>query len=146
MSQLTLPAVAKSLYTFCKKCDADRYHRVLAHVSSTSAKIECEICKSRKTYSLPKTLDKKTVIKRTVGSGSSAGTSRKSTNHTGDYELYVQKYQDNQATPFSIKAQFKDNQKIDHVKFGIGFVIKTYTDKIDVIFKDEVKSLIHNKN
>ena len=55
MNQLILPPVAKSFYTFCKKCDVDRYHMVLAHTSSTTAKIECEVCHSRKTYSLPKT-------------------------------------------------------------------------------------------
>ena len=49
-----LPPVAKSLFTFCKKCNADRYHRVLAHTSTSKAKIECEICKSKKTYTAPK--------------------------------------------------------------------------------------------
>ncbi|MGE5084935.1 MAG: hypothetical protein ACM3MG_01440, partial [Bacillota bacterium] len=54
----TLPPVAKSFFAFCKKCDADRYHVVLAHTSATSAKIKCEICGSQKTYSLPKTQTK----------------------------------------------------------------------------------------
>ena len=49
-----LPPVAKNFYTFCKKCDSDRYHVVLAHTTSTSAKIKCEVCASVKKYTLPK--------------------------------------------------------------------------------------------
>lgn len=139
MSQLTLPPVAKSFYTFCKKCDADRYHIVLAHTSSTTAKIECEVCHSRKSYSLPKTQERRTSSK-TVNS---AETRRKS--HTGEYELRTQNTQAKDALPFSIKTKFEENQKINHPKFGIGFVQKTYDEKIDVIFSDEVKSLLHNR-
>ena len=51
---LVLPAVAKNVLYQCKKCDAERYHRVLAHTSETSAKIECEICGSKKTFKLTK--------------------------------------------------------------------------------------------
>ncbi len=142
MSQLTLPPVAKSFYTFCKKCDADRYHRVLAHTSSTTAKIDCEVCHSRKTYSLPKTGSASPSAKRLSGQSPVA---RKTTSHTGEYEVRMQNMQSKDAMPFSIKNKYEENQKISHVKFGIGFVQKVYSDKIDVIFSDEVKSLIHNR-
>ncbi len=140
MSELTLPPVAKSFYTFCKKCDIDRYHKVLAHTSETTAKIECEVCHSRKAYSLPKA---KTEKMRAARALKTAGV-RKNT-HTGAYEAYNQKYMAQDPTSFNIKATFKENQKISHAKFGIGFVQKVYTDKIDVIFTDEVKSLVHSR-
>lgn len=140
MSELTLPAVAKSFYTFCKKCDIDRYHRVLAHTSPTTAKIECEVCHSRKSYSLPKP---GTVAKRLAQAGVKAGARK--TSHTGEYEIYNQKHMSVDATKFNIKSKFKQDQKIDHPKFGIGFVQKVYVDKIDVIFAEEVKSLVHNR-
>jgi hypothetical protein len=140
MSQLTLPPVAKSFYTFCKKCDIDRYHRVLAHTSETTAKIECEVCHSRKSYSLPKPGSE---AKRLAQATAKAGVRKKS--HTGEYEIYNQKYMDKDPTAFSIKNSFKENQKISHPKFGIGFVQKVYSEKIDVIFSDEVKSLVHNR-
>lgn len=142
MSQLTLPPVAKSFYTFCKKCDVDRYHIVLAHTSSTTAKIECEVCHSRKSYSLPKTGSSSPSARRLSGQSS---TTKKSTSHTGDYEVRVQNTQNSEPLPFSIKNKYVENQKISHVKFGIGFVQKVYPDKIDVVFSDEVKSLVHNR-
>ena len=45
----------------------------------------------------------------------------------------------------SIKGKFAEDQKLNHAKFGIGFVIKVYDHKIDVMFSDEVKSLMHNR-
>lgn len=140
MSELTLPPVAKSFYAHCKKCEADRYHRVLAHTTARSAKIECEICHSKKTYTLPKAGGTKTktgvVAKRAAGARRS---------HTGDYEVRVQNTQNKDATPYSIKGKFSENEKINHAKFGIGFVLKTFDDKVEVIFSDEVKSLMQNR-
>lgn len=137
---LTLPPVAKSFYTFCKKCDIDRYHRVLAHTSATTAKIECEVCHSRKSFSLPKPGSEARKAK-----AATVKTAARKTSHTGEFELRQQKQSNNEAIAFNIKTQFKDNQKISHPKFGIGFVQKAHDDKIEVIFADEVKSLIHNR-
>lgn len=141
MSQLTLPPVAKSFYMFCKKCDADRYHMVLAHTNSTTAKTECEICKSKKNYSLPKTT---TGTTRKAGATNSTKTSR-AKSHTGEYENRIHNQQSKEAIPYSTKTLFLEKQKIQHPKFGIGFVQRTAIDRIDVIFSDEVKVLIHNK-
>ncbi len=151
MNQMSLPAVAKSFYTFCKKCDADRYHRVLTHTSSTSAKIECEVCKSKKSYSLPKTGSSSTTAKRLAGKSSDPSTSKRSSSvsarsHAGQYELFTQNKASVEATPFSIKTKFNENQKINHPKFGVGFVVKSFSDKIEVIFSDEMRTLMHARN
>lgn len=143
MSQLTLPPVAKSFYTACKKCGADRYHVVLAHTSSTSAKMQCEICKSKKTFTLPKEGAPKKIVR--PSSGSSVST-YKPRNHGNDYELRIQNQMMKEAAPYSIKQSFKENQKIQHPKFGVGFITKVMSDRVDVIFSDEVRTLIHNKN
>ncbi len=142
MSQLTLPPVAKSFFMFCKKCNADRYHMVLAHTSATTAKTECEICKSKKSYSLPKATSTKV---RKPGAVNSTKTSR-AKSHTGEYENRIQNQQAKEAIPYSMKTLFVEKQKIQHPKFGTGFVQKAEIDRIDVIFADEVKVLIHNKN
>ncbi len=142
MSQLTLPAVAKSFYTMCKKCGADRYHTVLTHTSSTSAKLQCEICKSKKTYTLPKEGTPK--VAKTVVNKTASG-AVKPRNHASDYELRIQNQMLQDPTQYSIKLSFKENQKIQHPKFGVGFIQKVMSDRVDVIFSDEVRTLIHNK-
>lgn len=143
MTQVALPPVAKSFFTFCKKCDADRYHRVLAHTSSTSAKIECEICHSKKTYSLPKagsSSTKKNGVAKTAGARAS---SRRS--HSDEFNTLMMNRGQESGTPFSIRTKYEINQKIDHVKFGPGFVKNVMIDRIDVMFEEEIKTLMHNK-
>lgn len=139
MTQVTLPPVAKSFFTLCKKCDADRYHRVLTHTSNTSAKIECEVCHSKKTYTLPKTGASK------VKKISAAGAAAKRTTHSSEYSSLMTMRGSEKGLSFSIRTKFEVNQKIDHPKFGPGFVKNVQSDRIDVMFEDEVKTLIHNK-
>jgi hypothetical protein len=136
----TLPAVAKSFHTFCKKCDADRYHRVLAHTSSTSAKIECEICHSKKTYSLPK---ESSVKKASTGKPRKVAVRKNS--HADEYNAIMTNRGAEKGLPFNIRTKFEMDQKIDHPKFGPGFVKTVQADRIDVMFEDELKTLMHNK-
>lgn len=148
MSELSLPPVAKSFYTHCKKCEGDRYHVVLAHTTSTKAKIECEVCKSRKTYSLPKTGSDAPSARRLSGAaatGAAKKASASARSHTGQYEIFNTNKMAIEATPYSIKGSFKESQKLNHAKFGIGFVVKTYDEKIDVIFVDEIRTLMQNR-
>ena len=144
MSELSLPPVAKSFFTFCKKCNADRYHRVLTHTSSASAKIECEICKSKKTYSLPKAGTARKAPKATKIPGA-APRGRKNS-HADEYNQLIMNRGSEPGVPFNIRTKFEMDQKIDHPKFGAGFVKNVQNDRMDVMFQDELKTLMHNKH
>ena len=134
-----LPPVAKSFFTLCKKCDVDRYHKVIAHTTAKSAKIECEVCHSKSTYSLPKT---GSTIKK-VTSRKSPSTRRNS--HADEYNTLMMNRGSEVGTPFNIKTKFVLDQKIEHPKFGAGFVKNVLSDRVDVMFQDELKTLMHNK-
>ena len=145
MTMNTLPPVAKSFYSFCKKCDADRYHVVLAHTSSSSAKIKCEICGSQKTYTLPKaqTRTGKPLTGAAAKKREQTMSSRKSS-HRNEYEMLMAT--EGAATAaYSMKGKFEKNTKLDHPKFGMGFIKDALIDKIEVVFEDEVRTLIHNR-
>lgn len=150
MMQVMLPPVAKSFFTACKKCGADRYHTVLTHTSSISAKIQCEVCKSNKTYTLPKAgsmakkATKSTKTTTTVTGVKKAVRARKSS-HADDFQALNTNRGTEKGTPFSIKTKFELNQKIDHSTFGAGYVKSVQPDRIDVLFESEVKTLMHNK-
>lgn len=135
-----LPPVAKSFFTLCKKCDVDRYHKVITHTSATSAKIECEVCHSKRTYTLPKVGG---AVKKAT-KARSPSTRRNS--HADEYNTLMMNRGAEAGTPFSIKTKFSLDQKIDHPKFGAGFVKNVLIDRVDVMFQDELKTLIHNKN
>lgn len=145
MTMNTLPPVAKSFYAFCKKCDADRYHVVLAHTSSTSAKIKCEICGSQKTYSLPKaqTRTGKPLTGAAAKKREQTLSSRKSS-HRNEYEMLMSN-EGAPTVPYNMKGKFEKNTKLQHPKFGMGFIKDAAADKIEVVFEDEVRTLIHNR-
>lgn len=145
MSNISLPAVAKTIFVFCKKCDADRYHVVLAHTSSTSAKIKCEICGSQKTYSLPKAQSR--TAKPLTGAAAKKReqtiNSRRSS-HKNEYAMLMA----DESAPvetYNMRGKFAKNVKLDHPKFGMGYIKEALDDKIEVVFEDEVRSLIHNR-
>ncbi|MEK6775236.1 MAG: hypothetical protein AABY64_14945 [Bdellovibrionota bacterium] len=154
MSNTELPAVAKSFYTNCKKCEAERYHVVLAHTSAKSAKIKCEVCGSQKSYTLPKAAKKssapksaatKTGAAKTPGRRGKNSEEAKRAAHLAEYEALMTKANETNPISYSMKAKFEANHKLDHPKFGLGIIRAIQPEKIEVVFQDEVRSLIHNR-
>ena len=148
MSEQALPAVAKSVYTDCKKCGAERYHVVLAHTTPTSAKVECEICKSKKTYklsNLAKRASSATGAKAKAPRGTSARSiSARAAAHETEYQAMLTA-DGSAVAPYNMKNKFASNQKIQHPKFGVGIVKTAFSDKVEVVFPDEVRNLVHNR-
>lgn len=136
----TLPEVATNFYSHCKKCDAERYHKVLAHPTDKSAKLQCEVCKAKSTYKLP---SEKKAKKTLSGAPRAARVPRVS--HASEYETLLAKASSNDELKYSIKAKFEVDQKITHPKFGIGIIKTSMTDRVEVVFSDEVKTLMHNR-
>ena len=137
-----LPPVAKSFFAFCKKCDADRYHVVVAHTTARTAKIKCEVCGSQKSYSLPKAAGTSAKPK-TTRPRTGTETARRSS-HNAEYENLMSS-EAGKESPYSIKGKFKLNEKISHPKFGLGVVRGVHQEKVEVIFADEVRNLGHNR-
>ncbi len=65
--------------------------------------------------------------------------------HADEYQALMLNRGTEKGTPFSIKTKFKNDEKIEHGKFGPGFVRAVQPDRVDVMFSDEVKTLMHNK-
>lgn len=146
MAESTLPAVAKSVYTDCKKCGSERYHTVLAHTTSTSAKVECETCHSKKTYKIS------TAAKRLSTGGakptrapSARTASARAAAHEADYQELLQKTLTAETLTYNMKLKFTMNQRVQHPKFGLGVVKQVFPEKVDVVFQEEMKSLVHNR-
>jgi len=136
-----LPPVAKSFFSFCKKCDADRYHTVIAHTTATSAKLKCEVCGASSTYSLKA---KSSAAKKVGGPKRLVGEALRRSNHNAEYESLMASAAHPEVT-YNMKGKFEKNQKVSHPKFGLGVVKESFNDKVEVVFADEVKSLVHNR-
>jgi len=141
----SLPPVAKSFHTFCKKCDADRYHTVVAHTTATSAKLKCEICGASSTYKLPKAgaTGAKRALTGAAAKRKEAAATAKRNAHSDEYSQLMNG--DGDVANYNMKAKFSVNSKIKHPKFGMGFVKAAQADKIEVVFEDEVRNLVHNR-
>lgn len=154
MTNTELPPVAKSFYTLCKKCEAERYHVVLAHTSEKSAKIKCEVCGSQKSYTLPKAKKASTSsasstaktpgVKAPGRRGKNSEESRRAS-HLAEYESLLQANDSSPTQTYSMKTKFENNHKLNHPKFGLGIIRVAQPEKIEVVFQDEVRSLIHNR-
>ncbi len=128
----TLPEVAKSFSQMCTKCDGEKYHRVLSHVDEFKAKVQCEICGKKSTFNMkPKKVTKARVPRQTKAQ--IAG---------GEWRARMDK-NPNAGRKYSIKEKFKAEEKFEHPKFGMGFVIAVSGTRITVLFEDGEKTLIH---
>lgn len=141
MTTISLPPVAKSFYTFCKKCETDRYQTVLTHPTSTSAKIKCEVCAKTSTWKLPTTAAEK----KRKASANAGKSPRARSSHREQWELLLSSNATAAEEDYNLKKKFEPNTLLKHPKFGRGFVRATQPDKIEVVFEDEVKMLMHNR-
>jgi hypothetical protein len=129
----TLPEVAKSFQQDCKKCDTLRFHRVLAHIDATSAKVECETCKKKSTLKIGAAAKPKR----------KAATKKKVTTAAKVYDW--QKMLEGNPKPgrgYSIKEKFANKEKIEHPKFGVGFIIASVPGRLTALFESEEKTLV----
>lgn len=138
-----LPPVAKSVFIACKKCGEDRYHTVVAHTSATSAKVKCEVCGAQKTHKFVTTA-KKAKAPGEKTTRVSRARANKADEHKAEYEKMLSAV-DGPAVKYDMKTLFETNQKLNHPKFGVGVIRMSLPDKIEVVFQDEVRNLVHNR-
>jgi hypothetical protein len=138
MSQLT---VGKDVLSYCTKCKLNLGHIIVAmkdvkHI----AKVKCNTCGTLQAYKDPSISSKqnKTRTKKTLMTPSKI---------ISVSELWMEKMSSTKkkSTPYAMDANFVKGDIIDHSKFGPGIVEKVVDDKIEVIFRHEIKTLVHNK-
>ena len=135
---IQLPTVAKKVYYPCTKCEADRYQVVLAHTSSITAKLECEVCKSKNTFRLEEPKRTRSAVPKKTGTRS------KVANHVAKWTS-LRDSNAEKPTAYNMKKSFEVGAALDHPKFGLGFVVNTDLQAIRVIFEDEERQLVHNR-
>jgi hypothetical protein len=137
MSQLT---VGKDVLSHCTKCKLNLGHTIVAMKDSKHiAKVKCNTCGTIHAFKDPSlTKHSKTRTKKTSISPSKV---------ISVSDLWMEKMSSTRkkSTPYAMDGKFHEGDVIDHVKFGPGIVEKVVDDKIEVIFRHEIKTLVHNK-
>jgi len=142
-SEETLPPVARKVFAECKKCGVDRYHIVIAHTSSSAAKLQCEVCNAKSVYKLEGASKKK---KKSVKAADGTETPPKS-RKTGSEKRWreLRDKTTGSAAAYNMKAAFLPQTSIQHPKFGLGIVVGVTPQSIQVVFEDGERSLVHNR-
>jgi len=137
MSQLT---VGKDVLSYCGKCKLNLGHTIVAMKDAKSiAKVKCNTCGSLHGFKDPSHAKlSKTRTKKTSSAPSKV---------VAVADLWMEKMSNTKrkSTPYTIDSKFIEGDVIDHTKFGPGIVEKVVDDKIEVIFRHEIKTLVHNK-
>ena len=138
MSQLT---VGKDVLSFCTKCKLNLGHTIVAMKDAKHiAKVKCNTCTNIQAYKDPSNSSKqsRTRTKKTSSVPSKV---------ISVADLWMEKMSSTKkkSTPYAMDAKFVQGDIIDHTKFGPGIVEKVVDDKIEVIFRHEIKTLVHNK-
>jgi hypothetical protein len=134
-----LPPVARSIPLECKKCGRETYFRVIAHTSEIKAKCECEICKSKKTFTL------KSSTTRPKSSFAKTRVKRKTTDPMQIWLELKEKQDGKQSKPYAMRGTFFLNDVVDHPKFGKGVVTEVNARKLLAVFEDGSRELLHNR-
>lgn len=138
MSQLT---VGKDVLSYCTKCKLNLGHTIVAMKDSKHiAKVKCNTCLTIHAYKDPSTSSQKNKTR-------TKKTSLKPSKVISVSDLWMEKMSSTKkkSMPYAMDGKFHEGDIIDHVKFGPGIVEKVVDDKIEVIFRHEIKTLVHNK-
>lgn len=137
MSQLT---VGKDVLSYCTKCKLNLGHTIVAMKDTKHiAKVKCNTCATIQAFKDPSMAKaNKTRTKKTSAAPSKV---------ISVSDLWMEKMSSTKkkSTPYAMDGKFVEGDIIDHVKFGPGIVEKVVDDKIEVIFRHEIKTLVHNK-
>lgn len=138
MSQL---GVGKEVLSYCNKCKLTLAHLIVTMKSDTTiGKVTCKTCKGTHVYKDPSNVKaSKTKRGKTV---------KKTTTSDSISDIWMEKVasSSSKSQKYSIKMKFELGDIIDHPKFGPGVIDKLIdADKIQVIFRHDIKTLIHNK-
>ena len=140
-SQIT---TGKDVLSYCTKCKLNLSHTIVAMKDEKSiAKVQCNTCKSVHAYKDPSLSNANKTRTKKSASASSKG----NTKIISISDLWMEKLNKttSKSQPYGIDQKYKEGDVIDHSKFGPGIVQAVKANTIEVVFRHEIKTLIHNK-
>jgi hypothetical protein len=140
-SQIT---TGKDVLSYCTKCKLNLSHTIVAMKDEKSiAKVKCNTCQTLHAYKDPSTSSAgKTRSRKT------SGLMAKSSSHVVNIsDLWMEKLNKttSKSQPYGIDQKYKEGDVIDHIKFGPGIVQSVKAQTIEVVFRHDIKTLVHNK-
>lgn len=125
---------------YCTKCKMILAHTVLAKVETKIARVRCNTCMGEHAYRANPPGTRKAATAKKKAPGSKA-TVKKAEAKPFD-SLFTEKSLAS-AQPYSPKGRYAQGDVLQHPTFGVGLVESIRDDKVDAIFRQGPKTLIH---
>jgi len=130
--------VAQNVITMCTKCEMELNHVVVAHdATGIVERVKCHTCGNEHKYRPDKKRAPKKPTKKSI--------SIQEVDLTKTFEKLAQKFKEKKPLPYSMSGSFNNDDVIDHKTFGKGIVISASHDKMEVVFSDEPRVLVCNR-
>ena len=130
--------------SYCTTCKLVLGHRVVALVEGTVDKVICSTCKKKHKYrpNPPKSRAKKSTS-AADGTTKKRVTRRRTKDPAIIWEETLGDRDLSNQSPYTFEGTYKENELIDHKKFGCGLVMRIMGEgKMEVLFKDGTKVLV----
>jgi len=130
--------VGKETLAYCTSCKMDLGNVIVAMKGDRIAKVQCLTCKKEHVYKSPKGI---TTPKKTK---KAKAAEEKGNPVELEWEKLMAQHREAPMKSYTMKSHFGLGDKLAHPNFGEGIVGKLiYPNKIEVIFRTDVKVLIH---
>lgn len=131
--------VGTYIITRCSKCNNDMNHVVVAKGSDgIVARVKCIVCNSEHNYHPEKNKVLRTTVTKT----------RPTKPIVSGYKLFEEaKSGAKNMVPidYAISNVYKKGDLIQHINWGEGVVYNVFDNKVEVIFRDMIRALVHNR-
>jgi len=130
--------IGNDIRAFCSKCKAETVHVITKIAGGVVKKVFCKSCASTHIYK-----DAKAAAKSPAGNRSASGTGARRS-FGARWSTLMGDIEDSEVIDYQIDKDLSGVEAIRHKKFGIGVITKVLDgNKIEVLFRDEKKVLVH---
>jgi hypothetical protein len=131
----------KEILAYCTACKMDLASIIVSMKGDRAAKVECKTCKKTHVFKAPKGITEPTAK---VPRKKKAPAEPEGNPIELEWEKLMATHKDAPFKSYSMKSKFLLGDKIRHPNFGEGIVGKLiYPNKLEVIFRTDLKVLIH---
>lgn len=139
--------VAQEIVAYCPSCKMDLMHVIVAMDVQKIVRVICLTCRKEHGFHrphesapLPKAAAKRSKVPATAKPHAAAAGKPRTASR--QWNELVEQQKDIAPKPYSIQGSFSTGDKLEHTRFGIGFVTRIIEpDKIEVLFRQGQKRM-----
>lgn len=145
MSQSKKIQVGDEIEAMCGTCKDATVHVVEVIKEDKVTKVMCKSCLNSHRYRRPVAAGEKPAIKAKTQKASNKAPAK--TKEQRKWSRVMAKVEGEKPLNYDMSDEYKENDVIDHSKFGVGVVSEVIDPtKMSVVFEDGEKTLVHNRD